>query len=158
MFVGRYEGPLFFTNDNGTFVYETSPLDGAQYLRNVTISFIDMDNDGDLDALVGNYTYYGPLPIVYYQNDGTASNPNFVETTPASPFDDFGFEQDANIYAVDCFDHDGDTDLVVSETYYNGWYGDDDATRLWFFENNGNGQFIIPSEPIIIENTPDSFT
>lgn len=157
MFVGADQGTAFFTNDNGTFVYETSPLDGAQYLRNVTISFIDMDNDGDLDALVGNYTYYGPLPIVYYQNDGTASNPNFVETTPPSPFDDFGFEQDANIYAVD-LDHDGDTDLVVSETYYNGWYGDDDATRTWFFENNGNGQFIIPSEPIIIENTPDSFT
>jgi gliding motility-associated-like protein len=157
LFTGMDQGTAFFRNDNGTFVYETSPLDGTQYLRNVTIAFIDMDNDGDLDALVGNYTFYGPLPVVYYQNDGTASNPNFTETTAPSPFDDFGFEQDANIYAVD-LDHDGDTDLVVSETYYNGWYGDDDATRTWFFENNGNGTFDTPSEPIIIENTPESFT
>ena len=149
-------GINFFRNDGGDFVLETSPLADAQYLRNTSLAFIDVDNDGDLDALIGNYTY-GPLPVVYYQNNGTASNPNFAETTAPSPFDDLGFEQDANVYAVD-LDHDGDTDLVVSETYYNGWYGDDDATRTWFFENNGDGSFDNPSEPIIIENTPDSFT
>ncbi len=156
LFAGMEQGIYFFRNDNGTFVYETSPLEDAQNLQSVSLALIDVDNDSDLDALIGNYTY-SQLNIVYYQNDGSATSPNFIEGTPPSPFDDFGFEENPNLFAVD-LDHDGDTDLIVSETYYNGWYGDDDATRTWFFENIGNGTFDTPSLPIIVENTPDSFT
>jgi hypothetical protein len=81
----------------------------------------DLDNDGDLDILIGEY--YGTMD--YYQNNGTAAIPayGYAGTNP------FGLDS-ANQQAFPAFgdfDNDGDFDLLVDE-----YYG-----SLRYFENVG---------------------
>lgn len=156
MFVCEDNDVYFYRNNGGSFDYETSPLVLGS-ANDVSLAFIDVDNDGDFDALLGNDQYAGPK-VLYFQNTGTPSSPVFVSATPPAPFDNSNiFEDDPNIVSVD-LDNDGDLDLVATETYYNGWYGDSDAARTWFYENNGDGTFTESEEPIMIELTPESIT
>lgn len=97
-------------------------------------TFADMDNDGDLDLITsGDYYSYGS--ILYFENIGTASNPNFAapQTNP------FGFQSAGNdVYitfpeAAD-LDGDGDIDLLVGT--YDGYY-----TKMFvYYENTGTQQ------------------
>lgn len=122
----------------------------------LSISFIDLDNDGDLDALIGNADY-GNIGISYFENTGSATNPAFTIGDVPEPFDDDDlFEYNPNVVAVD-LDNDGDLDLAITETYYNGWYGDSNAGRTRFFENTGNG-FTEMASPLLTELTPQSIT
>jgi len=71
----------------------------------------DLDNDGDLDLLVGEY--YGVLQ--YFENTGSASDPSF-----ASPLQNPFNLVSAYYYAVPAFadlDNDGDLDLLINEYY-----------------------------------------
>lgn len=145
----------FFRNDDGNFTLETSLFPSLKYSIH-SIAFIDLDGDNDLDALIGD-NYYGQNRIIYFENTGSATNPEFTETTAPAPFNNLAFENEIRIIGVD-LDNDGDTDVVVTETYYNGWYGDSDAARTVFFENNGDATFTEATSPLIIENTPYSFT
>lgn len=121
----------------------------------LSISFIDMDGDGDFDAFIGNDDY-GNRGVLYYKNTGSASNPVFTQEDVPEPFDENLFEYNPNVIAVD-LDNDGDLDLAITETYYNGWYGDSNAGRTRFFENTGNG-FTEMDDPLITELTPQSIT
>ncbi len=94
--------------------------------------FADLDGDGDMDLFVGAYSG----TIQYYENTGSASNPQFAEaqTNP------FGI--DINSYftspALADLDGGGDTDMLVG-----GVSGD----ILLYFENTGsasNPQFAAP--------------
>jgi hypothetical protein len=99
-------------------------------------SFVDLDDDGDYDLLLGTseYTYisYDDYSITgkmsYFENIGSASAAEF-----ASPVDDpFGLSE-TNLLAAPTFgdiDNDGDMDLFVGE-----YYG---ATQ--YFENTGTAQ------------------
>jgi gliding motility-associated-like protein len=123
----------------------------------LSVAFIDVDNDGDYDALMGN-DRYDAEGIIYFKNIGTATSPEFDSELPPAPFDDTDlFEGNPNVVSVD-LDNDGDLDLAVTETYYNGWYGDSDAARTRFFENTGDGEFTEFDNPLIIELTPESIT
>lgn len=153
MFICRSYDINFFRNNAGTFVEETSPLDPGT-VREISIAFIDTDNDNDFDVFVSNdYS----VTLLYFENTGTPTNPNFVSAAPPAPFVSTEFENTTNISAID-LDNDGDTDLLTTETYYNGWYGDSDAARTRFFENIGDGTFSESQNPLIIELTPNSFT
>lgn len=92
-------------------------------------AFADLDDDGDLDILAGEY--YGKLQ--YYQNIGTSTNPNF-----APPQENpFGLT-DVEVIAFPTFadlDDDGDMDLII---------GDADYGTIKYFQNTGtatNPQF-----------------
>lgn len=96
----------------------------------------DIDGDGDLDLVVGNAN--GQL--IFFENTGSASNPEFTERTgAASPFSqiDLGLRSSA---AFGDIDRDGDLDLVVS----------DDTGGFFLFENTGTRTepaFTARSEP-----------
>jgi gliding motility-associated-like protein len=148
-------GIEFYRNDNGNYTLESELFLSLKYSVH-SIAFIDIDSDNDLDALIGEY-YNDENKVTYFENTGSATNPEFSETTAPAPFNNLTFENITKIVGVD-LDHDGDTDVVATETYYNGWYGDDNASRTLFFENNGDGTFTEATSPLIIENTPNSLT
>ncbi|HET9052730.1 MAG TPA: FG-GAP-like repeat-containing protein, partial [Cyclobacteriaceae bacterium] len=148
-------GIHFFRNDHGDFIPESPLFPSLDYFIK-SIAFIDVDSDNDLDALIAGH-FTGENKILYFENTGSATNPEFNEATPPAPFNNLVFEDETRIVGAD-LDHDGDTDVIVTETYYNGWYGDDNASRTLFFENKGNGTFTEATSPLIIENTPYSLT
>jgi hypothetical protein len=96
-------------------------------------ALVDLDNDGDLDLLSGEY--YGTMS--YYENTGTASAPTF-EAPSSMPF---GLSTTYGI-AIPTFadlDGDGDMDLLVSESYAN----------MQYFENIGTAEapsFDLPQQ------------
>lgn len=148
----------FFRNDDGVFTFEASPIDPPS-TYNMSLAFIDVDNDGDLDALVGNDSYSGGTDIDYFQNNGNPSVPNFASAAAPAPFDATSFDRNPTLFAVD-IDHDGDTDLIVTDTYDTGssGYGYYYSSRTLYYENNGDGTFTESNEPLLEEINPQSFT
>ncbi|RMH77918.1 MAG: hypothetical protein D6680_03825 [Cyanobacteria bacterium J007] len=143
-FVGRSDGTIaYFSNNNGSFV----PDNNLNPLKSVNLpdtgadpTFADIDNDGDLDAIIG-----GNLnEIYYYQNN----NGSFVEKTgSANPFDSItGFNPSfADI------DEDGDLDAFIPE-------GKDSDYSINYYRNDG-GTFTKDSNNNPFQNnipvTPD---
>lgn len=91
---------------------------------------LDLDDDGDLDLLSGEYDGR----IVYYENTGSATSPAFG----VKQYEPFGLQQ--SYYAFPTagdVDWDGDLDLMIGD-----YYGD-----IHYFENTGtrsNPQFAAP--------------
>ncbi|MEM6697993.1 MAG: VCBS repeat-containing protein, partial [Bacteroidota bacterium] len=128
-FVGEYNGTIrYFENTSNSSTVlafalssSTTPFGLAPVTYNAAPTFVDIDQDGDLDAFVGDY--YGS--INYYQNIGNNSSiPTF--DTPITN-DPFGLSNVGN-GAVPSFvdiDLDGDLDAFV------GASGGD----IYFFRN-----------------------
>jgi len=111
----------------GTYTQRTgtdNPFNGFDVGTRSTPSWADLDNDGDLDAVVGNYNG----TFSYFKNSGSASNPMFSQQfgsdNPLSGVD-IGFRS-APILAD--LDGDGDLDAVVGD--FSG--------VLNYFENTGS--------------------
>lgn len=94
----------------------------------------DLDNDGDLDLLVGSY--YGVM--MYYKNVGGVTTPNFMAPV-ANPFGLDSTYQFAMPNFMD-LDNDGDMDLIVGEYYGN----------MQYFENTGN--LVVPAFAAPVQN------
>lgn len=137
LLVGEYNGNFKYFRNNGT---ANSPAFGTPISNPFSIqpayyfglpSFADLDNDGDLDLLIGEY--YGNMQ--YYENIGTPTTASFdaPQTNP------FGLSQTYEYAFIDLgdLDNDGDFDLIVGE-YYGAFQ---------YFENTGtvsNPQFSGP--------------
>lgn len=124
LFVGEYLGVLKYFENTGT---STSPnfaaplvypfgLDSIYGLSDPLL--VDLDNDGDLDLMVG-YTDFNGYSIMgeflYYENIGTKTAPQFA----APQSNPFGLSSTVYINflsAVD-IDNDGDLDILSSEYY-----------------------------------------
>lgn len=146
LFVGTddfYDNPFFFRNNNDTFERDDSPLpqSGTSY------AFLDIDKDGDLDALI---TDTSESPVKLYKNTGNRTNPSFtlVTTTPA-PFNEITNKYRTYVTGVD-FDHDGDIDIVLSENLRPSDYV---KTKFRFVENNSNETFTVIESPFDVMTT-----
>ncbi len=91
---------------------------------------VDIDSDGDLDIMA--VVYYDDANFVFYNNVGSATNPNFAspETNP------FGLStlQDNEVAFPSFEDLDGDGDLDV----FVGLYIYEDENNFNYYENIGN--------------------
>jgi len=123
-----------------------------------TIPFlVDMDNDGDLDLLVGTYPYTYSYPygsttgsIAYFPNIGAAQNPEFGE----AQINPFGLQPPVNGYlflpTVADFDNDGDLDIISGGEYL--YEGDYYQPILNYYENTGT-----PEQPAFAPPQSNAF-
>jgi hypothetical protein len=103
------------------------------YGGNANSSFADLDNDGDLDMISGQY-YSGHY---YFENTGTATAPNFGPVQ-INPFGlDYLVSRWSFNHSHDVFvdlDGDGDFDIVSSSVHVGPEFG---TRALAYYENIG---------------------
>jgi hypothetical protein len=132
---GKYDDPYdgtirYFENmgDDSTPNFqerleEANPLGEFSFIFNDAPAFADIDGDGDLDVVVGNYTEGGESDnphVRYFENRGSAASPAFVEQTGRiSPLDITANDPPGYVIHPTLADIDGDgsLDLVVGDYY-----------------------------------------
>ena len=133
--IGREEGDLSFYYENTgnasnpTYMRRDgalNPFDGIDVGHRSAPAFVDVDNDGDMDLVVGRQE--GDLRF-YYENTGNASNPTYTRRESAlNPFSRFEVATLSTAAFIDV-DNDGDMDLLIGS-----WEGD----LNFYCENTGN--------------------
>lgn len=104
---------------------ETNPTSIYNYCKT---TFADMDNDGDMDLLFGNYN-----KDIYYENIGTAQNPDFILGN--SDYFNFGYLGYWNFHNPTFIDIDNDNDFDC----FVGTSG----SHFLFFENIGTPEAAV---------------
>ena len=133
-FIGNEDGEVkFFRNTGSTtspnFVEEigvNNPLSTIDVGSNAVPVFVDIDNDGDFDVFIGDFSGN----IEFHRNDGTSNTPSFTPITGINnPFDgiDIGTFSAPNFVDID---NDGDLDAFVSGNSASGGI-------INFFRNDG---------------------
>jgi Ca2+-binding RTX toxin-like protein len=115
LFVGTQGGDiLFYENEGDTTNPSFAPVEVNPFgLSNVGIgghsdpSFVDIDSDGDLDALVGS----ADGDVLFYQNIGTTTSPSFIAPL-TNPFGLTNAGYSSSPVFVD-IDSDGDLDAFI---------------------------------------------
>ncbi len=118
---GTANNPVFSDQGNNPF-----GLPDISYWGSPT--FVDIDNDNDLDAFIGDY--YGNT--IFSKNVGTSSSPLFATAT-YNPLGltDVGYQAKPSFVDID---GDGDLDAFVGSG--DGYYGSQSGDTL-FFRNTG---------------------
>ncbi|MEO1685758.1 MAG: FG-GAP-like repeat-containing protein [Cyanobacteria bacterium J06631_12] len=149
LLVGNVYGHLNYYRNDGTasapnYVKqsgENHPFNGVDLASRAIPIFADLDNDGDLDAIVGDRN-----ELHYYKNVGSASTPIFSKQTGSNnPFSSLNTHLWHAPELVD-YDSDGDLDLFLGfENYVDG------PDDLDYFENTGSA-----SNPVFVQRTGGS--
>lgn len=127
---GQYEieaNRLFSNNGDGTFTDVTTAAGVGLKAFTYSASFVDYDNDGDLDLYCANYGV-GAKNVLFANN----GNGTFTDVTDAAGVGDKSWSW-MGVWSD--IDNDGDVDLYV----VNGRYPAGEPNKL--FINNGNGTF-----------------
>ena len=134
--IGKKSGSLaHYENTAGVFtqIYPDSPLGHVFAGSRSAPAFVDVDNDGDLDLVVGR----GDGLVSYYKNTGSASNPKYDEKKfyPDNPFHDIEDVGSNSFPAFVDTDNDGDMDLVI---------GRSEGDLTFYYENTGSWDAATP--------------
>lgn len=107
-------------------------------------TFIDIDNDGDQDLFLGRSNSQGKM-LEFYENSGTASNPNFSSPAAVNPFGIIISSSNYNnFYVYPSFaDLDGDNDYDLLIGIGNN------TNDFEFYENTGTSTNPIFGAPTI---------
>lgn len=106
--------PYWYENNEMTYDIANHKIDVG---KNAYPTFVDLDDDGDLDMVIGEWDGY----LNYYENVGNSTNPSWEKHSEMfNGIDVGGFSTPA--FAD--LDNDGDYDLIVGEAdgilnYYN---------------------------------------
>ncbi len=125
-FVSEYYGGVNFFRNTGTasnpvFAAPVSDAFGLSSNGNrPSLSFVDIDSDGDLDAFLGWNTYSMYESMDFYRNIGTAQSPLFHQVKEL-PFGLRGVEGNAQSIFAD-IDNDGDRDAFFNHGSGVGFY------------------------------------
>ncbi len=136
--MGSADSPLFEQQTGSA-----NPLDIYGEGFEAKLSFVDIDNDQDLDVFIGDD--YGT--IRFYKNNGSATQADFIEISGANnPLN--------NVYVGDFakpdftdLDQDGDQDLILGE----------ESGNYHYFENTGDAQNPLFTQLIGSANPFDGF-
>jgi hypothetical protein len=132
VFIGETYGHVLYYENTGTasvpsftlVIGTSNAFDGVDVSYTPSLSFADIDNDGDMDAVMGEY--YG-TGLLYFENTGTASAAVFTQQSGTSnPFDGINTGNHQTPTLID-FDSDGDQDLVLGRS----------AGDVAYYENTG---------------------
>jgi len=146
MLVGTTESKLVAFKNTGTagqpvFTLEATWNTGftQNLIGNSSPKLLDIDNDGDLDIVVGKYNF-----IWYYENTGNSSVPAFAarnDTSNGNPFKGIVLLRPVPNF-ID-LDGDGDKDMIVGDAF----------GQFSYFENTNpaantaiNGNLILPPD------------
>jgi len=101
---------------------------GISNIQNIALpAFADLDNDGDMDMILGDYNDSGAI-LSYFENIGNESNPNFAAPI-TNPFNLSGNEYYLIPVLAD-LDNDGDMDILAGSDY----------GQVSYFENIGTAE------------------
>ncbi len=112
----------------------SNPMNGEDIGSYSTPYFVDIDNDGDQDLFLGEFSG----TFFYYENTGSASSATFVQRTgAANPLNGFDVGSFSTPAFVD-IDNDGDFDMFAGET----------GANFNYFENTGTA-----ASPTFVQRT-----
>ena len=122
-----------FEDDTQQFPATFMEVSGSEYVFSQRSNFVDMDNDGDLDAFV----CHDVEPNVYYVNNGFLNN----DGTPNMSFFQGGLGDTVNggNYGSIWIDYDNDRDMDLFIAKCRG--GNTAANINQLHRNDGNGNF-----------------
>lgn len=138
-----YGGALLYFENTGN---STAPVYGTPVVNPFGLSAsleygapdaADMDNDGDMDLLVGGYDGAGNGQIQYFQNTGTANAPAFAAPL-LNPFGLVSTLYLSFLRTVD-IDNDGDLDILTIQAYGS----------LIYFQNTGSVSAPAFAAPVV---------
>jgi len=139
-FVGESGGALQYFKNIGTNTVpvfaapQVNPFGLDSVLGTAFPDFVDIDGDGDFDAFVGEFNFFGPA-LQYFKNIGTNTAPVFA----APQVNPFGLDSVLGIAVPSFVDIDGDGDFDVFMGELLG--------TLQYFENTGTDTVPVFAAP-----------
>ncbi len=125
---------LYHNNGDGTFTDVTNLLGGKTRGSGFVASFVDYDNDGDLDIYLVNDEFINPIGNVLWRNDGPGCGDGWCFTIVSK---EAGADEKVMGMGLATADYDSDGDL---DFYFSN------AGPMTLLQNQGDGTFANAAE------------